>query len=61
ECVVFLIFHQNVLLCAFLVYGCEPYIQFSTPELFCILTFAAAKDFSLSPATTGIAGGFLFR
>ena len=43
------------------MYGCEPYIQFSTPEFFCILTLAAAKAFSLPLATTGIAGGFLFR
>lgn len=40
------------------MYGCEPYIQFSTPELFCILTLAAAKAFSLPPAATGITGGF---
>ena len=57
----FLILHQNVLLCASLVYGCEPYIQFSTLELFCIVAFAAAKAFFPSPATTGIAGGFSIR
>lgn len=43
------------------MYGCEPYIQFSTLELFCIVAFAAAKAFFPSPATTGIAGGFSIR